>query len=372
MVMYMILKNGKIFTNGSFIDGTIITDDAVIADIQTNDISDAEAYLDCTEKYIIPGLVDIHTHGCAGYDFSSADAVEIAKMQKYYLKNGITSILATTVALSNEDIIKATENIRIAMNNDVDGAKIEGINLEGPYLSPKKCGAHDISLLKEPDIAFINSLGDDIKVVHVAPEYNKSSAFIKEFGGKTSIAHTDCDYETAVQAINLGADHITHIFNAMNGLHHRKPGVIGAFFDTDAVAEMICDGIHVVAPLLKMMFHGYADRIAIISDSMAATGLSDGTYKLGSLDVSVKSGVATLSDGTLAGSAMNLMHMVQNLILIGVKPEEAINSATLIPAKSVGIDNVCGKIETGRRADLIILNRDYSIDKIIFGGKIIS
>ena len=366
----MNLIGGKAFIDGKFIETDIsITNNLInkIGNLQADDNS-----IDCNGKYIIPGLVDIHTHGCAGFDFSSASVTEIEEMQKCYLKNGITSILATTVSLSDENIINAVKNITEASEKQTNGAKIKGINLEGPYLSAKKCGAHDNSLLKEPDIDFIESLGDFIKVVNVAPEYNKSSEFITKFKGKTSVAHTDCDYATAKNAIELGADHITHIFNAMNALHHRNPGVIGAFFDSDAIAEMICDGIHISLPILKMMFTAYPDRIAIISDSMAATGLSDGCYKLGALDVTVKDCVATLNDGTLAGSAKNIYNMMQYLISNGINAESVIKSVTEIPAKSVGIDDTCGIIKTGRFADLVILNSDLTIDKIIFSGNIIS
>ena len=366
----MNLIGGKTFIDGKFIQTDISITNDVISEI--GKITKDNDFVDCSGKYIIPGLVDIHTHGCAGFDFSSASVDEIAEMQKCYLKNGITSILATTVSLSNDDIKSAVKNITDASEKKVNGAKIKGINLEGPYLSAKKCGAHDSSLLKEPEIDFIESLGDFIKVVNVAPEYKNASDFITNFKGKTSIAHTDCDYETAKNAIDHGADHITHIFNAMNALHHRNPGVIGAFFDSDAIAEMICDGIHIALPILKMMFTAYPDRIAIISDSMAATGLSDGCYKLGALDVTVKDCIATLSDGTLAGSAKNIYNMMQYLIKNGIDAESVIKSVTEIPAKSVGIDDTCGLIKTGRIADIIILNTDFTIDKIIFNGNIIS
>lgn len=362
----MVELNGKIFYNGSFRNGTIYISDGKIKDIVFEETKNSNN--SSSERFIIPGLVDIHTHGCVGYDFSSADSDQIHKMRRYYLKNGITSILATTVSLADNDLKKATETIRSASELINDETTIEGINIEGPYLSPKKCGAHDISLLKNPDIDFINSLGSEIKIVNVAPEYENASEFIKKFSGKVSIAHTDCNYETAMKAISLGADHITHIFNAMNGLHHRFPGVIGAFFDTDAFAEMICDGIHIHESILRMMFKAKAENIAIISDSMAATGLKDGAYKLGGLDVNVTKSVATLADGTLAGSVMNIYEMMLNLIRIGVPKEKAIESATIIPASSINMSDKIGCIDIGRQADLVITDDSFRIINVVHGG----
>lgn len=361
----MILKNGHVFIDGKFVNTDIKTENGKIIAFGNFDGGDM---IDCTDKYVLPGLVDIHTHGCAGFDFSTASPDEIRIMRKYYIKNGITTVLATTVSMSEGDIRKAVENIKASSDDMEDGADIAGINLEGPYLSPKKAGAHDKDLLKEPDIDFIESLGDFVKIVNVAPEYENAIDFIKKFQGKVSIAHTDCGYETAMNAVNAGADHITHIFNAMNGLHHREPGVIGAFFDSDATAEIICDGIHILPPILRMMFSSESDRLAIISDSMSATGLSDGEYKLGGLDVFVKNSVATLADGTLAGSAMNLYGMMKNLISIGVEPEKAIKSATAIPADSVSIDAV-GHIKEGYHANMVITNKNFLIHKVIFKGK---
>ncbi len=362
----MILKNGYIFADGDFTLSDIKINNGIIEGIGS--FSDDENIIDCAGKYILPGLVDIHTHGCMGFDFSTASPGDIKKMLSYYLNNGITSVLPTTVALSDEDIKKAVDNIASVKNDAYTGAQILGINLEGPYLSPKKCGAHDISLLKAPDIDFVNSLGDIIKIVDLAPEYDTSMDFIKKFKGKSSIAHTDCDYDTAVRAINTGADHITHIFNAMNGLHHRNPGVIGAFFDSDAFAEMICDGIHVAPPVLRMMFNFKGEQIAVISDSMSATGLKDGTYTLGKLRVYVKNSVATLEDGTLAGSTMNIYDMMKKLISIGVKPQKAVASVTNIPAVSAGLQNSAGFISAGRKADLVIAYSDFSPDAVIFSG----
>ena len=362
----MYINNINIFYDGNFRKGSVSIKDGKIEEIRFD--KTFESGEDYSGRYLIPGLVDIHTHGCAGYDFSSADTAQIHEMRRYYLKNGITSILAATVSLSDEDMTKAVNSINSASGYISDETSIEGINIEGPYLSPKKCGAHDISLLKEPDIDFINSLGDSIKIVNVAPEYSKAFDFIRNFKGKVSVAHTDCDYETAKKAITLGADHITHIFNAMNGLHHRLPGVIGAFFDTDAVAEIICDGIHIHESILRMMFSAKGENIAIISDSMAATGLSDGQYKLGDLDVTVKNSVATLADGTLAGSVMNVYDMMKNLIKMGVSPEKAVASVTQIPADSVNMGDRIGYIREGRNADLVINDENFNIINVIHGG----
>ena len=365
----MILKNGYIFYNGDFKIGNIQIETDRISRIDfENKLSPVDG-VDCSGKYIFPTLVDIHTHGCIGSDFSFANTDEICSMREYYLKNGIGVILPATVSLSDDDIVNAVNNIRCASKCNCTGADIAGVNLEGPYLSPKKCGAHDSSLLKAPDIDFVNSLGDIIKIVNVAPEYHNAFDFIKQFNGKTSIAHTDCDYDIAVKAIECGADHITHIFNAMNGLNHRSPGVIGAFFDTDAYAEIICDSIHIHDEILRMMFCSKGEKLVIISDSMSATGLENGQYKLGNLDVTVNNGKAMLADGTLAGSVMNLYNMMRNLIRIGVDKRIAIAAATENPAKSIGMDNIYGKIEAGRYADIVVADENFNIESVIFKGK---
>lgn len=362
----MILKNGNIFYDNKFQKADVVIQGDIISDIDFN--CSYKSGMDFSDKYIFSGLVDIHTHGCIGSDFSYATQEEIHKMRKYYLKNGITSILATTVSLPDEDIVSAVNSIKSASDKHETEANIEGINLEGPYLSPKKCGAHDIKLLKEPDIDFVLSLGNFIKIVNIAPEYENTLDFIRKFKGKVSIAHTNCDYKTAKDAIDAGADHITHLFNAMNQFHHRNPGVIGAFFDTDSVGEIICDAVHIHESVLRMMFNAKPDKLAIISDSMSATGLSDGKYKLGKLDVTVSNSIATLNDGTLAGSSMNLYSMMKKLIDVGVKPEKAIASATSIPADSVNMGNKIGRIEVNRSADIVIANKDFSINKVIHNG----
>ncbi len=361
----MILKNGRAFINGEFTKTDLNIKNGRIAGFGSSESDDD--IIDCSEKYIVPGFIDIHTHGSIGFDFSKASVSEILKMRRYYLKNGVTSILPTTVTLSCGDIIKAVETIKEASKISAAGSKIVGVNLEGPYLSPKRSGAHDKSLLKKPDLDFIKSLGDFVKVVNVAPEYDNAVDFIKKFNGTVSIAHTDCSYERAMEAINADAKHITHIFNAMNPLHHRNPGVVCAFFNSDAFAEIICDGVHVLPPVLKMMFSLKSEKLIVISDSMAAAGLNDGEYTLGDLKVNVKNGVAALPDGTLAGSTMNIYDMFKNLLNIGVKKEDAVRSVTENPAASINLKDT-GFLKKDYIADVNILNGDFSIHKTILDG----
>ncbi|MEE1187308.1 MAG: N-acetylglucosamine-6-phosphate deacetylase [Acutalibacteraceae bacterium] len=354
----MILKNGKCFVNGQFIKTDIKVENGKIIEI-SDGLTDDET-VDCTNSVVIPGYVDIHTHGCNGIDFSTASSTEIISALNCYLENGTTSLLATTVSMYKEDLDSAVDNINSVQNKS--GAQILGINLEGPFLSKNKLGSHDINTVCNPNIDFVKDL-KNITEVCLAPELEGADEFIQSFDGLCSVAHTQCDYDTALNAFNKGANHITHLFNAMNGLNHRNPGVVGAFCDSNAVAELICDGVHVNESVLRMMFNLAADRIAIISDSMAACGMKDGNYKLGSLDVTVKNAVATLQDGTLAGSTTFVGEMVRRLISFGIEKEKVILSATKIPADSIGAYNK-GRLKVGCDADILICDDDFNIKKV--------
>jgi N-acetylglucosamine-6-phosphate deacetylase len=299
----------------------------------------------------------------------------IGKMCNYYAYNGITSVLATTMTDGKENSYQAMSNIKDYCNQEKSGSRILGINLEGPFLGKDKKGAHDERYLLEIDIEFFEKLdelsGKQIRIVSIDPNLTGAMEFIRDYKDEKviSLAHTSASYETAISAMKAGANHVTHLFNAMNPLHHREPGLLGAALEKPCFTEIICDGIHIHPAIIRFLFQSIPGKVVLISDSMMAAGLSDGNYLLGGLNVTVQNGKATLEDGTIAGSATNLYHSMCNAIKFGVKPEDAILSATYLPAKSIGKEGVAGSIGIGRKADLLILHKDYSIKTVLINGK---
>lgn len=367
----MLLKNGLVFLNGEFVQTDVVFHQDTITNIGIN--LKQEEVIDCSDCYILPGLVEIHSHGCVGEDFSTSTVEGIDKMCDYYAKNGITSVLATTMTESKELSYQAMRNVNEYCEHPHAGSKILGINMEGPFLGKDKKGAHDEKYLLEIDSHFFEELdrlsGKRITIANIDPRLDKALSFIKEYKEDKiiALAHTSADYETAVTAMQAGANHVTHLFNAMNALHHREPGLIGAALENPCYTEVICDGIHLHPAIIRFLFQSMPDKVVLISDSMMAAGLSDGEYQLGGLNVTVLNGKATLADGTIAGSATNLYHAMCHAIQFGVKPEDAIQSATYLPAKSIRNEEV-GSIRIGGKADLLLLNKDYSIKTVFIDG----
>jgi N-acetylglucosamine-6-phosphate deacetylase len=369
----MIFQNASVFLKGKFESLDVRISNGIIAEIAPH--IHGEPALDCTGKYLLPGAVDIHSHGCMGYDFSSASPAQINQMLQYYASHGITSVAATTMTMPKDQYKTAVKNIHEVMNApDDSGARILGINMEGPFLGKEKKGAHDEKYLIPIDQKFLDELeqlsSNHILILDLDPELDGAIDFIRtESKSKiVSLAHTSCDYDTALQAFDAGANHITHLFNAMNGLHHRNPGIIGALCDRNFYAELISDGIHIHPAVVRMMFSLCPEKIVLISDSMSACGLSDGNYMLGGLPVTVKDGKATLTDGTIAGSTTNVFDGMKHAIEFGVKMEDAILSATQNPAKSIRMDDQIGSIAVGKRADLVLTAPDFSICSVYCGG----
>lgn len=381
----MIIKNGFVYTE----DFTFKPQTITLTDDRITQIGDSPAeedtVIDAQDCYVIPGLTDIHFHGCVGHDFCDGNEEAIQSMAVYELKNGITNICPATMTLAEEvlsNICECAAGYRNAQKASASKAKMGstllGINLEGPFLSLAKKGAQNAAFLHKPDIQMLKKLQKDadglVKLVAIAPEEEGAMECIRALHEEVtfSVAHTTANYEIAKKAMDNGAKHVTHLYNAMPPFTHREPGVIGAAADTpDCDVELICDGVHISAPVVRATFKLFGDdRIILISDSMMATGMSDGQYSLGGQAVTVKGNLATLADGTIAGSATNLMDCVRVAVKeMQIPLESAIKAAAYNPARSIGIDKEYGSIAPGKKANLVILNKDLSIRDIIFEGK---
>ena len=329
---------------------------------------------------VMPGLIDIHIHGCGGADAGDATPEALETMSQTLVKNGITSFCPASMTLSFEELTKIFANID-EMKNKVGGAYIHGANMEGPYIAMSKKGAQNPLYVRNPDKEEFKRLFDgcngSIKVVDIAPECDGGDEFIKEIQPicPVSIAHTDAGYDEAVHAIELGVRHITHLFNAQSGLHHRKPGVVGAAFDVGKEkgvrAELICDGFHIHPATLRIAFRAMGeDGTVIVSDSMKAAGCPDGDYDLGGQPVYVRDGKALLADGTIAASTSNVYKELKNVISFGIPEKQAVKSATINPAKAIRADRETGSIEEGKLADILVVDKDYNIRLVIVKGKI--
>ena len=333
-------------------------------------------------RYILPGLVDTHFHGCAGYDFCDGTVEAMRAIASYELTHGITTITPATMTLSEEMLMSICETCAVAVETETLQSGIalkdilKGIYLEGPFISMEKKGAQNPAYIHKPDIEMLDRLQKAakglIRIVVIAPETEGALDCIREGRGKYrfSIAHTCADYEKAKEAIEAGATHVTHLYNAMPPFTHREPGVIGAAAeDTKTEAELICDGIHIHPSVVKSTFKLFGpERMVLISDSMMATGMEDGEYALGVQPVHVKGNRATRADGTIAGSATNLYDCMRMAIQMGISREEAVRAATLNPATAVGIADECGCLKEGRKADILIADSEFNLREVIKSG----
>lgn len=374
----MILKNAEVF-NGDFekIRADVKIDGEKISKIGNFSSEDG---LDLTGLVVMPGLIDMHIHGCGGADTGDATPEALETMSQTLVKNGVTSFCPASMTLSFEELTKIFANID-AMKDKVGGAYIHGANMEGPYIAMSKKGAQNPLYVRNPDKEEFKKLYEGcngaIRVVDIAPECDGGDEFIKEIQPicPVSIAHTDAGYDEAVHAIELGVRHITHLFNAQSGLHHRKPGVVGAAFDVGRAngvrAELICDGFHIHPATLRIAFREMGeDGTVIISDSMKAAGCPDGDYDLGGQPVYVRDGKALLADGTIAASTSNVYKELKNVISFGIPEKQSVKSATINPAKAIRVDDKTGSIEEGKLADILVVDKDYNIKLVIVKGEI--
>lgn len=362
----VLIKNANIFLGKTFVEGDIRFTDR----IESVGRLDGPADLDAQGGYVIPGLVDIHTHGAVGEDFSDGKPEGLQPLADYYAAHGVTSFLATTMTLKEPVLTAAMHAIRDFCPSG--GARCAGVHLEGPFLCYAKRGAQAAENLHKPDAALFYRLneasGGQVRMVTVAPEEEGALEFIREVSQicTVSIGHTTADYDTAMAAFAAGASHATHLYNGMPSLLHRAPGVVGAALDSGASVELICDGLHIHPAVIRATYRMFGDRLNLISDSLRCAGMPDGDYELGGQPIVVKDGKATLLDGTLAGSSIALLDAVRNVVRFGLPLADAVYAASTAPALAVGLE--AGKIGVGCRADLVVLDRDLGLRAVFVDG----
>ncbi|MBP3271418.1 MAG: N-acetylglucosamine-6-phosphate deacetylase [Ruminococcus sp.] len=371
----MILKNGVVFTKDYKLERLDIRiDNGIITEISDSLSSDKDM-IDCTGCYILPSLTDVHLHGCCGHDMCDASAESIEEIARYEFSCGVTQIFPATMTVADDRLERilasAAEYNRYPAKNNT--AIIAGIHLEGPFISEKMAGAQRKELIQPPSyeklLRWFDRSDGLIRLVTIAPETDGAIDLIKRAKNifHFSLGHTMCTYKQASDAFYAGADHVTHLFNAMPQLHHRETGLIGAAADSDCFAELICDGVHLSPAAVRLAFRMFGDdRIVLISDSMEAAGLPDGSYSLGGQTVIKNGKRAELKDGTLAGSVSTLYDCMVNAVKFGIPLISAVKAAAVNPCRSAGIYDKYGCIDTGRKASVIITDMsDLSLRTVI-------
>lgn len=371
--MNYLLSNAEVFDK----DFTFRKHDVFIKDgvFDSAPAGDAER-IDLSGLKLIPGLTDIHFHGCMGHDFCEGSVETIGIIAGYEESRGVTNICPATMTFPEDKLLKIMEAVR-AYKSD-KGAKLVGINMEGPFISFEKKGAQNPDFIMAPDEGMFERLqkasGGMIKLLALAPETEGGFDFIERFKDKVviSFAHSAADYDCAMEAFDRGVHHLTHIFNAMSPMNHRKPGPVFAAVDKGNVeAEIICDGIHVHPSVVRSTLKLFGeDKVIFISDTMEAVGMPDGDYELGGQPVKKLGIKATLADGTIAGSAADLMDCLRTAVLsMEIRLETAVRCAADNPARSIGIYDRYGSIEDGKSADLVALDSDLNIKMVFNRGK---
>lgn len=371
----MIIRNGEVYTeNFCFEKKNIRIRKGILEEITGRELhpEDGEEAFDAEGLYVIPGLSDIHFHGAMGADLCDGSDEALSVMARYEKSVGVTNICPATMTLPVDRIADICR-MAAAHQGSEDEAELMGINLEGPFISPDRVGAQAPEHVIKPDPEALSRILDAAgglgRLITIAPEAEGALPVIQGFRDRIrfSLGHTVADYEQAVAGLDAGADHVTHLYNAMPPFSHRAPGVIGAAAERDGVmAELICDGVHVHASAVKAAFRLFGpERIVLISDSMRACGMPDGDYELGGIPVVKKGKEARHGDGTLAGSVTNLYDCMVEAIQMGIAKEDAVRAAAVNPPASIGLGGSYGIIAEGRRARLLLADRSWRLIRVI-------
>lgn len=367
-------ENGWIFADGRFVRGGFSVENGRFAHVLEDVPGPAE---DLDGALVIPGLVDIHVHGCAGADFSDGDYAGLVRMARHLARRGVTSFAPASMTLPYDALDKAFHAAaRLRREGLADGARLMGIQMEGPFLSREKRGSQNPAYLRLPDwdrfLRLYDAAEGLLRIVDVAPELPGAVEFTRRASEKcrVSVAHTAAGYDQAAAVFDAGATHLTHLFNAMSGIHHRHPGPIGAASERENVtAELICDGIHVHPSAVRMAFRLFPGRICLISDALRCCGMADGSYSLGDQEILLSGGVARLTGGAIAGSAADLYQCMRRAVSFGIPREQAVWAATALPARVIGRESETGAIADGRAADFVICGGELEPEAVYLGGK---
>lgn len=366
---------GRAFVDGAVRNDILITlRGSTIADVMQ--IARPPADATHVRGVVAPGFIDVHVHGGDGADFTDGHDEGNERIVAFHAKHGTTALAATTLSASREDLQHAVESIARLSGSGTNGAEVCGIHLEGPYINRRNAGAQDPGSIRPPDIHEVSALISEAPrlrwIITLAPEIEGARELIEHFRGRIlfSIGHTGAMFADAVAALEWGASHFTHLFNAMTGMHHREPGVVGAALESaDATAELIADGIHVHPAVMRIATAAMPHRITLVTDAMRACGMPDGKYKLYDYEVTVAEGSARLANGTLAGSILTMAGAVRNMVeLAGLPIEIVIPMATEVPARILGVANRKGRLESGYDADVVVLSEKFDVERVFARG----
>ena len=375
-------KNATVYVDGEGLKKCTVSFDERIEKISRCADKNAEVIELPEDAIVLPGFVDQHIHGAGGSDGMDGSVEDIAVIADTIAGEGTTSFLVTTMTQSPENITKALQAVKAYREADrKEGARVVGVHLEGPFIAAAHKGAQPLEYVKEPNIEVFDGYnatsGNAIKIVTLAPEVEGAQDFIRhltEQGVVASIGHTGAKFADIEKAVSVGASNVTHTYNAQTALHHREIGTVGSAMLIDELnCELIADTIHVSVPAMRLLVKNKPlDKLTLITDAMRAKGIPDGVSELGGQTVYVKNGEARLVDGTLAGSVLRMNRAVQNLVeKVGVPFTEAVDCATINPAKNLKIDNEVGSIKVGKRADFTVLNSNYDVLMTVRDGKIV-
>lgn len=363
--------NGLIIHNKEILTGYHLLFDKKISSLSQEELPKNCEIIDAGGHYVSAGFIDIHIHGSGGADVMDATPEALETISQTLLQTGTSSFVATTMTMSQGDIIRALDAI-VAHGGQVSGAKIAGIHLEGPFINPLKCGAQDPLYIQEANFEWIKPYLEHIRVITIAPEMEGAEVFIRTIKETyphilLSIGHSEANYEQAMESFDWGISHATHLFNAMPPWHHRTPGLIGAVFESDVTADIIADLIHTHPSVLHTVEKIKKDRMILVTDAMRAGCMKSGEYDLGGRKVSVSEGKATLENGVLAGSVLKLNEAVKNYHTYSeASLVDAVTSVTSLPAERLGIPG--GELKEGRDADIVIFDKEIAVKRVYVDG----